>query len=235
MRAWQVAILLAASLTATGCEFDLTPVQRHAHARLFLWIDVDEANGPLDVSAVFHPGSVTSQIRTVSDDSLRLNGVAFAPDYRNDGAYVYSIYSVPPSTQALRITPPRVVDFPEATPEVVLERVAVIAPDTLLAQREGEIEITVSGVRQYPAAGSTGFWSLKVHKDHCQHAQVLSLSGSTVPPVLKLKMTLLPADLQAGHLEVQGYLRRETESPGGSYEIAVMSAFGACIPFRVAD
>lgn len=92
----------------------------------------------------------------------------------------------------------------------------------------------MTGVDSIAPVGLTGYWALDVYPDACAGPRVVSLEGNTVPPpVLELPVSLLPKELVAGHIFVQGRLEQDASSPQGVYEILIRSGFASCIPFRV--
>lgn len=236
---WRARLLavVAVMLPAGGCEFDLTPIEVRARAELAVSLQVLEVGGPSHLRAHFYPGSVSpGRARAFFDDSLRVNGIGFAPArIAANGTRVYEVAGLAPSWVSLRIQPPSVVDLPEAPPEITVHRTEVVAPDTLVAARSGQMEITISGVDRVPPEGRTGSWELRVHPDACSSGTaVVWLSAETAPPpVLSVPMSLLPQDLRTGQLFARGHAGQDITSPGGAYWIRVISSYGACIPFRV--
>lgn len=233
-----LAPLLAAAMAVSGCEFDLTPVQRPDQARFSVRLNVDGVGGPLDAIAFFQPGFAASGgVRALAGDSVRLNGVAVAPkEVRGAGERVYRFAPLDADIDVLSFRPPAVVDLEEAPPTFVAHRIAPIAADTLVARRGGQLEVRVSGVARLPPEGLSGFWKLDVHPGACAGPELLSLTGNTAPPpVLAFSVALVPQDLQGGHLQVQAQVRQHASSAGGYYEIVVISSFHVCIPFRVIE
>lgn len=236
MRRSRLAALMALAVSAGGCEFDLTPVEVIAPARLTIQLRVIGPGGPLDVTAFFHPGAVSGgHVRPLVDDSLRVDGVAIAPvQVEASGTRVYHISGLPPSTTSLSFVPPRVVGVSEEPPEVTVHRVAIVAVDTIVAPRVGMIEIRISGLDRLPSEGVTGSWHVEVHADSCDSADLLTVfSHAAPPPVIEIAANLLPGELQFGYLDAAGHVRQEIGSFSGSYEIFVASAYRACIPFRI--
>lgn len=237
MRLPRLLAVLGVALSAAGCEFALTPIEVRARAELSVSLQVIGVGGPADVRAFLYPGSISpGRPRAFLEDSLRVNGIGVAPvRIAANGTRVYEISGLAPSWVSLRIQPPSVLDLPEAPPEITVHRVEVIAPDTLVALRSGQMEITISGVDRIPAEGRVGSWDLRFYPGACSSdIAVVRLSAETAPPpVLSTPMSLLPDDLRTGHLLAQGRAGHDTTSPGGYYGIHVFSSYLACIPFRV--
>lgn len=233
-----VAPLLAAAMAVSGCEFDLTPIQRPDQAHFSVRLHLYRVGGPLDPVVFFHPGfAVSGGARAVADDSVRLNGVAVGPtEVRGDGGRVYRIGPLDADVGVLGFRPPAVVDLEEAPPTVVAYRIGPIAADTVVARRGGQLEVRVSGVARLPSEGLSGLWRLDVHAGACPGPDLLSLTGNTAPPsLIGFSAALLPKDLQEGHLQLQAQVRQDASSAGGAYEIVVISSFHVCIPFRIIE
>jgi hypothetical protein len=230
--------IAAAVLAATvlgGCRVDLTEIGTPSGAaHVSLQFQTERGVQPSLIATFFPGGTSGGEIRPVDDDALYLDGVSIPPEsVGDDGTRFYRVAALNTAVGAFHVRAPALRDAAESPPEVLVTPIRIVAPDTVIAIRPGMLEIELSGTGVNTAGASGGAWSIRVTSD-TSSAPVLLLSVRTRPDSsLSVPTELLPPDMAAGRIDVEGVVRDTLTSVGGLYRFDIERKFGATLLFRI--
>lgn len=229
-----VTLLACGLIALAGCSFDLTKVVADVRGPS-LSVRVETVNdSPAALTGSFHPGTTADGvIRVLSDDSIRIDGVPFAPNaHASDGAWIYRIAEIAATAPLIVMAPP-VPGLAEPLPALEIEAIRITAPDTLVAARGGVLEIGVTGTTDGACDSAGTRWSIRIQAEDGGPAEFMLNGNVAPPPVLSLPASWLPDELTRGTVHVQAFCGRSIVGPADTYVMTVLRIGTAVVPFRI--
>ncbi len=226
--------VLAATTLASGCRLDLTEIGTPSGAA-HVYVQLQTERGvPPSLIAAFSPGMAPDGgVRPVGDESLHLDGLSIPPESVDDqGTRFYTVPALDPAAPSFRIRAPTLLDA-ESPPEVVVTPIRIVAPDTLSASRPGTFQIPLSGTDVNGAGAIRGSWTIRVLSDTVNTPLLVLTIGTRPDPLLSVPTELLPPDVAAGRIYIEGLVQDTLTSVGGLYRFDIERKFIATIPFRI--
>jgi hypothetical protein len=236
---------LAAAACAGGCSFDLTDIRGESTSAVFqIQLDLFNCHGPLAVRATFSPGrGEDGKIREVVSDEFALGDRTIPPEAVHQlGVREYAIAddiaALAPGN-VLRVQPPAVEG---QRPTIDVDVYRVVATDSIIAARAGQIEVQLLGGSGNdmgisvvgPVIVSTSVdWAAAVLPDSSTRP-LLSFEGAGFPgSAISLSADLLPPGFVRGRLRVSGNSRHVLSDVSETYIVRIGRSFACEIPLRI--
>lgn len=224
-------LLLAMTAMCAACDFDLVEVEtvaRAAPARLIVELAVTELAGAAELAVSVHPGRASNgELRALVSDSIRINGIAAAPaESFTDGGQFYRLEGLNPSLP-VHVRAPTISGLGDIVPDVTVQPIRVVAPDTLTVLRSGFVELRIEGMDAGDSVANA-FWSVEVRADSGRAA--MFLTSSTPPqPLLRFPAEILPAGITHATLRITGTASYEVLRDPDLFRLGVRRSFGAVV------